>query len=102
MKSRLDFHYELVRVFGKGVPLYFQAPVNVIVKYPCVVYEFADESVRFADNQRYLEKTRYKVTVITKDPDSPLFEKVKQLDYVDFSTSFVTDALHHRVYQVHY
>lgn len=98
-RSRLD----LQKILESIVPnVYFQPPESFRMKYPCIVYEKSDEFKRFADNKQYLKMNAYDVTVITKDPDSPIPDRIGDLEYSVFSRSFVSDNLHHYVYRLYY
>lgn len=82
--------------------VYFQPPENVIMEYPCVVYERDDVYTSFADNKPYNDVTRYKVTVIDTDPDSKIPEKVRELPMCRFNRFFVADNLNHDVYDLYF
>jgi hypothetical protein len=73
MAPRLQLH-ELLQLITPHV--YFQPPENVKLEYPCIIYkrDFAD--TKFADNEPYAFKKRYMVTVIDRDPDSDIPDKV--------------------------
>jgi len=97
MGSRLQLHDVL-----KGIVpyVYFQAPSNDAMHYPCIVYERDSEFVAHADGGVYRKLKRYQVTVIDRDPDSELPDQVGDLKYCEFSRHFVADGLHHDVYNL--
>jgi len=85
---------------GLSEHVYFQPPVNLDMRYPCIVYDRAGDQSYFADNARYAGKIRYTVTVIDRSPDSPLWQKVWDLPYSRFERHFVADGLHHDVFNL--
>jgi hypothetical protein len=78
--------------------VYFQPPPNVQMAYPCIVYQRDRTSTRFADNKPYARTKGYQVTVIDRDPDSDIPDKVAQLPTALFSRFFVANNLNHDVY----
>lgn len=100
-KDRLQLHQILMDILGtKNV--YFQPPSTVVMSYPCIVYhrDFQDE-VR-ANNGIYQYTKRYLVTIIDKNPDSKIPDKMMNLQYCSFENHFVKDNLNHDVYSLYY
>lgn len=81
--------------------LYFQPPTNTTIKYPCVIYTLVQMPTEYADNVPYSQTDRYTVTVIDRDPDSPLRKLVGGLPGASFTTFFTKDELNHFVFNVH-
>lgn len=82
--------------------LYFQPPESIRMNFPCIVYERAYEDAKYADNIPYARKQRYTVTVIDRDPDSEIPEKVASLPMTRFERGFTADNLYHTVYNIYY
>lgn len=80
--------------------VYFQPPENVQMKYPAIVYhrDFAD--TKFADNNPYRYTKRYMVTVIDRNPDSAIPNKIALLPMCSFNRFFTADNLNHDVFQL--
>lgn len=98
--SRIAFHELLKQTTGlKNV--YFQAPKNIRMEYPCIIYKRSMADVKHADNAKYLNRRRYTVTVIDKNPDSVYPDKLETLPYANFSTFFSVDGLNHFVYEIY-
>ena len=76
MGSRLQLH-QLLETFTPNV--YFQPPVNVQLKYPCIIYRRDFAQTEFADNQPWKHTLRYSVTIIDQDPDSDIPSKVAEM-----------------------
>ena len=102
MPSRLELHQVLVTILGAANRVYFQPPSSLTMSYPCIVYKRDTAFVRHADNAPYLRKKRYMVTVIDKDPDSLIPDKVANLPLASFSRHFTSDNLNHDVYNVYF
>ncbi len=72
------------------------------MNYPAIVYEREDIENTFADNEVYMQSHAYKVTVIDKDPDSEIVQKVSRLKTAEYVTHFTSDNLNHDVFTIHY
>ena len=72
------------------------------MSFPCIVYKRAQANVRHADNELYLFKQRYSLTVIDRNPDSVLVEKVAKLPLCRHITHFVNDNLNHDVFDIYF
>lgn len=99
--SRLDLHSKLVGVLGSN-QVYFQPPATVQMKYPCIIYKRNDQSDFFSNAGVYLNMKRYSVTVVDKNPDSKIPDKLITLRYCSFSTHFSVDGLNHDVYTLYF
>lgn len=98
-RPRLELH-EILRSIAPNV--YFQPPSNVIMKYPCIVYNRDDADIAYADNSPYRSYKRYQITVIDRSPDSLLPDKVGALPLTSFENFFVADDLNHDVYKLYF
>lgn len=97
MGLRVDLQAILETITEK---VYFQPPENVRLEYPCIVYSRDYADTKFADNNPYSHVKRYMVTVIDRDPDSDLPDKVAALPSSIFNRFYTADGLNHDVYQV--
>ena len=100
-RSRTDFHGILTNSCS-GLPVYFQPPSGEKMQYPCVVYSVDSRTSNFANDARYRSKTGYKVTIISRDPDSPIGERLLDLPYSSFEREFTNDGLRHSVYKIYF
>lgn len=78
--------------------VYFQPPPDLIMVYPCIVYQRSSVKVDYADNSPYHRKKSYQVTVIDRDPDSLIPDKVAELPLCSFDRFFAVSNLNHDVY----
>lgn len=72
------------------------------MQFPCIVYKRAQADTRYANDGTYLFTNRYTLTVIDRNPDSPLIEQVAQLPMCRHSTFFVVDNLNHDVFDIYF
>jgi hypothetical protein len=82
--------------------VYFQPPSSVTMQYPCIVYSFDDIRNEKASNKDYLERDKYTVTLITKDPfPSEMLSLIRDMPYSSFDRQYSSDNIHHFVYTIH-
>lgn len=98
---RIQLHQLLTDILGSN-NVYFQPPESIKMKYPCIVYSLADIDSRFADNIPYLHKRRYSVTVIDRDPDSSIRDKMTYLKNCSYERGFTADNLYHYIFNITY
>jgi hypothetical protein len=97
MAPRLQLQLLLSEITEK---VYFQPPNNVKMQYPCIVYVRDGSFVAFADNEKFARDKQYQITVIDRDPDSALPDKVEELAYCQFNRFFTVDNLNHWVFSL--
>lgn len=81
--------------------VYFQPPSNVEMVFPAIVYRRDDARTEYADNNPYSNTKRYQVTVIDRNPDSLIPDKVASLSTSSFLRFFVVDKLNHDVFNLY-
>lgn len=99
MAPRLELHNLLSSLLGNN-HVYFQPPPSVKMEYPCIVYTRSSQVSRFADGRPYFRKKEYTVTVIDRDPDSEIPDKVADLPLCTFERFFTTESLNHDVFRL--
>jgi len=95
--SRLELH-EVLKGIAEHV--YFQPPSGHLMQFPCITYKWDRDSTQHADNELYRSAKRYQVTVIDRDPDTELADKVRELRYCSFERAFAVDDLNHYVFSL--
>lgn len=80
--------------------VYFQPPPNVQMVYPCIVYRRDYELAKYADDITYNRRKRYLVTVIDRDPDSTIPDKIGDLPMCTYDRFYTADDLNHDVYKL--
>lgn len=102
-QPRTKLHELLVLTTGlPSAQIYFQPPANVQMKYPCVVYQRDRARTLFADDNPYHKTKRYQVTIIDRDPDSDIPDKVSNLPMCLFDRFFTANNLNHDVYNIYF
>lgn len=101
MGTRLDLQTLLENLLGSG-NVYFQPPENIQMIYPAIVYNRDFQKTEHADNIPYSWAIRWQVTIIDKDPDSPILTKMANLPKTVFVRHFVSDSLNHDIYDVYF
>lgn len=99
MAPRLNLQAVFVEIVGSD-SVYFQPPPNTKMDYPCIVYRRDHITTEFADNEPYNIRKRYQVTVIDRDPDSLIPDKVANLPTCIFDRFFTADNLNHDVFSL--
>jgi hypothetical protein len=99
MAQRLELQGILTDILASN-NVYFQPPPSVQMEYPCIVYNRDDQDIVHADNKTYRRTTRYLVTVIDRDPDSTIPEKVGELPLCVYDRFYTADNLNHDVYKL--
>ena len=70
--------------------------------YPCIVYKRDDINTTFADDIPYILRKRFLVTVIDRDPDSVIPDRVSELPTALFNRSYVANNLNHDVFTIYF
>jgi hypothetical protein len=80
--------------------VYFQPPSGHQMNFPCITYALEGDQTQHADNELYRHFKRYQVTVIDRNPDTDLADKVRKLRYCAFNRFFAADDLNHYVFSL--
>lgn len=101
MGTRLELHTLLLGLLGNP-NVYFQAPPNNELYYPCIIYAWDDTKTDFADNSPYRRSKRYQVTAIDRNPDSLIPNDIAQLPLSSMERTFKKDNLNHFVFTLYF
>lgn len=101
MRSREELDTILRSILGTG-NVYFQPPESVKIKYDAIKYGKSDYFTRHADDQKYINKRRYTIVAIYRDPDSDLPDKLIELPYCSFDRHYEADNLNHDVFTIYW
>ena len=72
------------------------------MSYPCIVYRRSKIDIQYANNNPYRIAKKYEITVIDKDPDSMIPDKIAMLPRCRHDRNFVSDNLHHDVFTLEF
>ena len=81
--------------------VYFQAPENLKMVYPCIRYERDTTRTHKADNQNYIRIPRYILTFITRDPLSDIPLKLLNINTAMHVRRYVAEGLYHDVFNIY-
>ena len=98
---RLELHEALCEILGSR-NAYFQPPASVRMQYPAIVYSRSNIENVHADDVAYLQRTQYEITVIDKDPDSDIVDKISKLPLCRFDRHYEADNLNHDVFTLYF
>ena len=101
MGSRLELQEVLEGILGSD-EVYFQPPESVKMSYPAIVYNLSFIQTRYANDGVYEQHREYLVTVVDRDPDSDILNKISRLPHCRFSRHYTADNLNHYVFALHY
>lgn len=102
MASRLNLQAELEEMLGSE-EVYFQPPESVRITYPAIIYKKSAGVGKHADNMTYIFKTRYKITIIDRDPDANWVQQMlDRFKHVYVEAEFVSDNLNHFNFTIYY
>lgn len=99
MGQRLDLHSLLLALIGNP-NVYFQPPPDFVMSYPCIVYSRSNIRSKHGDNVPYKLVKEYTITVIDRNPDSIIPDKVSKLPQCVFDRNFRSANLNHDVFNI--
>ncbi|MBO7449340.1 MAG: hypothetical protein J6U54_03135 [Clostridiales bacterium] len=70
--------------------------------YPCIRYNLERLDGDTADDGTYLVHKGYNVIYISRDPDSPVPEKLRMLPMSRFIRYYSYENMHHWVFTIYY
>lgn len=102
MQSRLQLQNEL-EVLLDIKEVHYQPGPSVELSYPCVVYNRSNSNTAWANGYIYRKKSRYSLTVIDPDPDSPIPDiLLDHFQYIRMERSYSADYLNHWIFELYY
>lgn len=102
MASRLKLQEELEDILGSR-NVYFQPPESIKLRYPCIIYKRENADIKYAEDKTYNYTYCYSVTVIDKNPDGRLPDKIiMHFPMISYNRHFTYDNLNHDVFTLYY
>lgn len=80
--------------------VYYQPPASVRMTYPAIRYKRSQINANYADNQSYIQKVNYEITVIDRDPDSIIVEEVSKLPKCRHARHYTAEDLNHDTFYI--
>lgn len=101
-KRRIQLQEKLVEVLGSD-QVFFQKPINLMIKYPCLIYSRISPKIMKADNKPYVGWMGYEVIGISKNPDNDLISKMlNAFQFCYVGNSYIADNLYHQPFTIYY
>ena len=101
MATRIDLQNVLEELLGSR-NVYYQPPESLKMNYPAIVYSRKTIDNSYANNSVYKQNYAYEITVIDKNPDSEIVNKISKLPTCRFDRHFKSDNLNHDVFTLYY
>lgn len=100
--KREKLHEDLCDILGSR-NCYFSPPSTIRMKYPCILYEAGGSRTIQADDIRYLRWTSFTLTVIDKNPDSEIPERLlsSKFRYLSRDRTYIADGMYHFVFTIY-
>ena len=95
--NRIKLH-NILKTFCENV--YYEAPSSGM-KYPCIKYKLVRPYINKADDKNYKREDIYECVYITQDVLDENFDKFLEIDHCSFKNTFISDDLHHFVYEIY-
>lgn len=100
MDKRLELQCLLEEILGCR-RVYYVAP-STSLEYPSIIYTINGIQTNQADNYNYKRDTSYKITVISKIPDTNMIQKILDLPQSKLDQQYISDNLYHDVFTLYY
>ncbi len=100
MKNRIELDNKFREILN-STNVYFQPPESVKMQYPCIRYRVNDYGTGYADNLPYKIEKSFMGTIITKNADSDIIEKILKLPKCRFDRFYTADNLYHWVFIIY-
>lgn len=102
MGTRLELQSELEALLGSR-NVYYQPPESVKMNYDAIVYNLSRVRTVKADNQNYLTNKAYDITIISRNPENGLVERLlNHFQYSSFDRRYIADNLYHDTLTIYY
>lgn len=102
MDRRLTLQAKLIEVLGSN-NVYFQPPESLKMQYPCIRYHKAKPREDHADNKVYFKRNHYELTVIDKNPDTDIPDRLQEaFEYCSIDRYYTSNNLTHCALDLYY
>lgn len=101
MANRLDLQKKLETIL-ESRNVYYQPPESMKISYPAIVYELGGINAKRADNVPYINGRFYNVTLIHRDPDNTIVDKLLYMPYSSLNRTYKSDGLYHYVFEIYF
>lgn len=97
MRNRTELNQKLCDILGTN-NVYFQPPETLKLNYPCIIYKKQAPDTKYADDLNYFRTKRYQITVVDKNPDSDIADRIAaSFENIREENSFTSNNFYHTV-----
>lgn len=82
--------------------VYFQPPSSIRINYPCIVYNRSTDYINRANDKLYMQEKMYRVTVMDKNPDSDIADRLQELPWAVIISRDVIDNIYQTTLNIYY
>lgn len=82
--------------------VYFQPPSSIRISYPCIVYNRSTDYINRANNNLYMKEKLYRVTVMDKNPDSDIADRLQELPWAVIISRDIVDNIYQTTLNIYY
>lgn len=82
--------------------VYFQPPSSIRINYPCIVYNRSTDYLNRANDGIYMKEKLYRVTVMDKNPDSDIADRLQELPWAVIISRDVIDNIYQTTLNIYY
>ena len=82
--------------------VYFQPPSSIRINYPCIVYNRSTDYINRANDKLYMKEKMYRVTVMDRNPDSDIADRLQELPWAVIISRDVIDNIYHTTLNIYY
>jgi hypothetical protein len=100
-ERRMELQMKLEELLGNR-NVYYQPPEDLKMSYPAIRYSVKNRTIKFANNSLYTKMLCYEITVIARDPDTTVIDKLLQFPYCAFDRHYNSDNLSHDVFTLYF
>ena len=101
VQNRIDLH-NILTAIPNVAAVYYQPPINTKLVFPCIIYKRDGSYTDNANNNKYIFKKKYQITVVTRTPDETIADRVETLRYSSFDRHYVSDGLNHYIFTIYF
>ena len=94
-RTRIELQEKFEELLGSR-NVYFQPPESIKLKFPCIIYNLSSMQNNNADDMPYIKNKRWFVTIVDKDPESDIYERmIDEFQMCTLDRTGVVDNLNH-------
>jgi hypothetical protein len=101
MARRLILQSNLETLLGSR-NVYYNPPTSLMMNYPAIVYNDKEINQLYANNKTYRLTKAYTITVITKNGNNDIVDKLLEWPMCSYDRHYKTDSLNHYILTLYF